>query len=476
MAQQQTGVGTKTSTPPDNTLDHIEFNALNDTVNANSTDAETRLSDIETGNTSQDGRLTTIEGTSIPIQSYTSENLPSSPSNGTLAFDTTENTLVYAKNNTWYKLSDNSEIIIIEGFTFVVKTDNTGTSNNDQFTLPLRAGNTYNFTVNWGDGSPDETVTSDALLTHTFLGGAGNYTVSITGVIGGFHFNDAGDEEKLIEIVDFGTLAYGSDGTDAFYGCSNLEITASNAPDTSSTTDFLWFFYQCTSLTTIPLLDLSNGDRYFAMLRNCSSIVTLPNLDFSSGVNSTKHREQFRNMQSLTTLDNCTFGDSRADVRIAFRDCSSLLGIPPTLDFTNATNINSMCFGCSSLATFPTINSSNLTNAGSAWRTCSSLTVFPLIDLSNVGDFSNSWDGCTSLVDFPAINMNSGNNFDAAWKNCALNSASIDNIMQALVANGSSNRITNISGGTTIPFSSWSTQAQADHATLISRGWTVATN
>ena len=35
MAQQQTGVGTKTTTPPDNQLDYTEVNAINDAVNAN---------------------------------------------------------------------------------------------------------------------------------------------------------------------------------------------------------------------------------------------------------------------------------------------------------------------------------------------------------------------------------------------------------------------------------------------------------
>ena len=36
--------------------------------------------------------------------------------------------------------------------TLVVKTDTTGTSNSDQFTLPLKSGSTYNFTIDWGDG------------------------------------------------------------------------------------------------------------------------------------------------------------------------------------------------------------------------------------------------------------------------------------------------------------------------------------
>ena len=43
------------------------------------------------------------------------------------------------------------------GFVFTVKTDNTGTSNDDQFTLPLHgtfdAGSGTRAEVDWGDGS-----------------------------------------------------------------------------------------------------------------------------------------------------------------------------------------------------------------------------------------------------------------------------------------------------------------------------------
>ncbi len=468
MAQKQTTVGTKSNTAPNNFIYASELNDINDTVNDNAVDAEARL-------TTLDSRTTAVESTSASIQEYTSADLPETAETGTLAYDLTEETLVYFKNSAWHKVSDNSEIIVLEGFTFRVQTDNTGLSADDQFTLPLVSGNTYNFTVTWGDGN-EETITTDTPVTHTFAGGAGTYTVSITGVIQGLKFDNTGDPLKIIEILDFGTLSFDADATDVFYGCSNLVISAADGPDTSLSTDFLWFYYLCSSLTSVPLMDLSSGNRYFAMFRGCSSIVTLPNFDFSVGSNSSKYREMFRSMTLLTTLDNCTFGDTSSDVRVMFRDCAALQSIPPTLDFTNATNLNSLCFGCTSLATFPAISSSNVSDVGGAWRSCSSLTSFPLIDLSGVGNFGNAWDGCLSLADFPAIDMSSGTSFTAAWKNCALNSASVDNVMAALVANGASNLATDLSGGTTIPFASWSAQAQADHATLISRGWTITTN
>ena len=49
------------------------------------------------------------------------------------------------------------------------KTDNAGTSNDDQITLPLVSSGTYDFTVDWGDGTQDTITSHDqAEVTHTY--------------------------------------------------------------------------------------------------------------------------------------------------------------------------------------------------------------------------------------------------------------------------------------------------------------------
>jgi hypothetical protein len=103
MAQQQTGVGTKTTTPPNNQLDYIEVNAINDTVNANATDAETRIANLE--------------GTSTGILSYATVDLPASVlQQGTIAYDLTLQELVYFKNGEWYKTTDNTQVTNLPNF------------------------------------------------------------------------------------------------------------------------------------------------------------------------------------------------------------------------------------------------------------------------------------------------------------------------------------------------------------------------
>lgn len=431
-------------------LTAAEFNNVNTVVNSNGTDAETRLTDIAAINTDIDSRLTVVEARPITILSYTTENLPEVAGNGEVAFDTTEQTLVYHKDGSWYKISDNSEVIYVEGFGFTVKTDNAGTSTNTSFTLPLVSGNTYNFTVAWGDGNED-TITSDTPVTHDY-GTAGEYTVSITGVIQGLKFNNGGDKAKLLEIADFGSLSFNVDATDAFYGCSNLVITSTTGPDTSLTEDFLWFYYNCSALTQVPLMDLSNADRYFSMWRGCSSLTSLPAFDFSNGTNASKYREMFRSCTALTTLNNCTFGATQSDVRVMFKDCNSLTSIPSTLDFSTATKL------------------------GSTFINCQSITSFPSISCGNVTDFANFCRGCTSLTTFPQLDFSSATHLGNAWNDCALNITSVENILTSLIASGISHLVTSFSGGTTIGESSWSTQAQADVATLRALGWTITTN
>jgi len=128
-------------------------------------------------------------------------------------------------------------------FIFSVKTDNTGTSNDDQFTLPLISGGSYDFEVDWGDGTANDTITAydDAAVTHTFGGGADTYTVTIyesgvgngNGTIQGWKFDNGGDKLKILDISSWGPLDISTD--DAFYGCANLTVSATDTLTLSTT-------------------------------------------------------------------------------------------------------------------------------------------------------------------------------------------------------------------------------------------------
>ena len=129
-------------------------------------------------------------------------------------------------------------------FISVWKTDNEGASDDNQIMLPLESNGTYNFTVDWGDGT-SETITQwdQAEVTHTYAQ-AGTYTVTISGEIEGFAFRELPvDQVKLLEIKSWGSLKLGNLGEN-FLGASNLVFTGNDALDLSGTTiiDYMFAF------------------------------------------------------------------------------------------------------------------------------------------------------------------------------------------------------------------------------------------
>lgn len=127
-------------------------------------------------------------------------------------------------------------------FTMLVKTDNAGTSASDQFTIPTTGGG-YNYDVDWGDGTTSTGVTGST--THTFPS-AGNYVVKISGAFPRIYFNNGGDRLKLLEVQNWGNIAWTSMER-AFFGCSNMDVTATDVPDLSSVTNMFAMFNSASS-------------------------------------------------------------------------------------------------------------------------------------------------------------------------------------------------------------------------------------
>lgn len=126
------------------------------------------------------------------------------------------------------------------GTAFVTSWDTTqltsGSSSNDQVKLPLVSTGTYNFFVDWGDGTSDLiTHYNDAAVTHTYSS-TGTYTVTISGTIDGWQFANGGDRNKLQNISSWGPLKLGNTGG-YFQGANQMTDTATDAPDLSATTN-----------------------------------------------------------------------------------------------------------------------------------------------------------------------------------------------------------------------------------------------
>jgi titin len=134
------------------------------------------------------------------------------------------------------------------------KTDNTssGSSSSNQVKLPLVSSGTYNFFVQWGDGTSDTiTAWNQAAVTHTYAS-AGTYTITISGTIKGWQFWNSGDRLKILEISAWGPFNFGVNLGNHFMNASNLLITATDTPDMTGTLNMGGAFWGCTSLTTVP--------------------------------------------------------------------------------------------------------------------------------------------------------------------------------------------------------------------------------
>lgn len=163
-------------------------------------------------------------------------------------------------------------LFLIKPFIITVKTDNTGTSNNDQFTLHLVSGGTYDFTVYSSDGTIFHTddYTNNTI---TFNGGAGTYTLYITGILKGWSFNNGGDCQKLLNISQWGCFNPANQAN-VFYGCQNLTVTATDAIDLTGVTTLQTFFRDCKALTTIPGLrywNTGNITQFTSMFIGCDN-------------------------------------------------------------------------------------------------------------------------------------------------------------------------------------------------------------
>mgnify|MGYP003110811887 CR=1 FL=1 len=210
-----------------------------------------------------------------------------------------------------------------ERFIITVKTDNSGSSNNDQFKLAWYG--TYN--VDWGDGNTDVGVVDNQ--THTYTS-PGTYDVAVTATTGQVRFRSNGDEKKVLEIKNWGTCQWTSVQA-AFYNCDSLtQISAEDIPDLSiANGDYSQMFNGARRIEnwgTISQWDLSGGVNFQQFMLYSSRYAANPvtNLDITNwDVSSATHIGAwfFRVLGNSTTVD---------------------IGNPNTWDVSNVTDISNM--------------------------------------------------------------------------------------------------------------------------------------
>lgn len=270
-------------------------------------------------------------------------------------------------------------------FKISINTENAGSATKT-FVLPA-VGGPFDVT-DWGDGQSDLAVSGSQ--THVYAE-TGTYTITINKITNAFQpckFNNGGDKAKILDILSWGDIVWDACNS-AFYGCTNLIISATDFPDVSNVTDFTGAWRNCTSLTSFPLIDFSSGTNFYTTWYGCTGLTSFPLIDTSSA----------------TSLYYAWYG------------CTSLTSFE-LIDVSSVLTMFGAWANCTGLTTFPTIIPSICTNFTSSWYGCTGLTSFPLIDVSAGTLFTNTWNGCTGLTTFPELVPSSGLYFNGTWKSC----------------------------------------------------------
>ena len=143
------------------------------------------------------------------------------------------------------------------------------TTQNEEITIPTNSSSgPYNYTVDWGDGTIDTDQTGNA--THTYAD-AKEHVVKITGDFPHIHFNGREGSDKIRAVEQWGDIRWES-MVGAFKGCSNLEVTATDAPDLSQVESMSEMFSGATSFNqNIGRWDVSKVTNMHAMFHGATA-------------------------------------------------------------------------------------------------------------------------------------------------------------------------------------------------------------
>ena len=244
--------------------------------------------------------------------------------------------------------STSSNVIELETlpnfFVSTWNTANSGVSANDEIALPLVDYGTYNFDVIY-DGNTIKTITDYTDNVIEFSDGSGVKQIQITGTIEGWAFANGGDKLKITEISNWGEIVFVENDAQEFQGCSNLDVTATDAPDISAKNSLFAFFRNCTSLTAFGQ-GWSTGSivTFERMFSGCSAF------DDSEVVNlNVSAATSLRNMFTSSAINQDLTGWNTANVENwdgFLSACTSYNQPINVLSFTSATNMRDMLNGC----------------------------------------------------------------------------------------------------------------------------------
>lgn len=250
----------------------------------------------------------------------------------------------------------------------------TGSSGSNQIKLPLIASGNYNFVVDWGDGSSNTiTAWNQADATHTYAS-SGVKSLSIAGTIRGWQFANSGDRLKITDISAWGPLQLGNDGA-YFWGAANLNLTATDGPDLSATSNLSNTFLNATTINAdLSGWDVSAVTNLTGTFRGATAFngdVSNWNVGAVTTMNGTfRSASAFNNdisgwdVSSVTNMTSMFNGATAFDRDLGGWDISDVLDMPSMFSAAGVsrTNYDSLLIGWAAQSVKPNVEF----NAGSA--------------------------------------------------------------------------------------------------------------
>jgi len=340
------------------------------------------------------------------------------------------------------------------------------TTDGESITIPTFSGETYDYTVNWGDGNTSTGQTGDA--THTYAN-AGTYTVSITGTFPRIYFNYAGDRAKILEVTQWGTNAWTSMGY-AFFGCSQLTLTATDAPNLTNVTDMSYMFSSTASFTgDLSGWDVSNVTNMQSMFYEASSF----NGDLSAWdvSNVTDMSDMFSWTSSFTSNLSTWDVSNVTNMSYMFAWASSFNGDISGWNVSNVTDMSDMFSGAGTFnGDISGWDVSSVTNMSYMFSWASSFTsnlstwdVSSVTTMGYMFSWASSFNGNLSGWDVSNVT-----NMSAMLEGVTLSTANYDALLDSW---GKQNVQSNLSfhGG----YSKYCDLGETGKSTLEAKGWTI---
>ncbi|WP_185154299.1 BspA family leucine-rich repeat surface protein [Fulvivirga sp. M361] len=195
--------------------------------------------------------LKLVEGTVLDYESENSYSLTVIVSDGVLSTEGTVNIL----------LTD-----VDEAAGFITKWQIE--EDDKTITVGINDNHTYNFNINWGDGTAERGLT--VAPSHTYSE-EGTYLVTITGDFPAIWSDGDVQNQSLLEVVQWGKQEWKTMAS-AFESCTRLKVTATDVPDLSSVTDMSHMFFKASSLSgDLSQWDVSRVTKMTRTFQGCRS-------------------------------------------------------------------------------------------------------------------------------------------------------------------------------------------------------------